>query len=127
MHFKTSGYPPPLPLITHVLKHVDLGYLQGLTDFPEMAKETSTSPTSGTGPSMATTNQSRPFLSSGGSDLAPEPWYVTTLGLVPTQPLSCQVDEALMKNINNAKAPYTWNNYSSKWHVFWCQEKYLWF
>ncbi|XDV51168.1 hypothetical protein PO909_020095 [Leuciscus waleckii] len=105
------------------------GTLQDLTDPPEMAKETlvPTSPTSGTGPSVATTNQNRPSLSSGGTDLAPEPSHVTTLGLAPTEPLSCQLEEAVRKTINNAKAPSTWDNYSSKWRVFsnWCQDKNL--
>ncbi len=103
------------------------GALQGRIDCTEVANETlvSASFTSSTRPSLAVTNQSRPSHSGGGSDLAPESSHVTTLGLASAQSISHELEEAVAKTINNAKAPSTWENYSSRWRVFskWCQDR----
>ncbi|KAI2659616.1 enzymatic polyprotein [Labeo rohita] len=97
-------------------------------DCTEMANETliPTSFTSSTRPSLAITNQSRTSYPGGGSDLAPKSSH-PTLDLASAQSVSHELEEAVAKTINNAKAPSTWENYSNRWRVFskWCQDRNL--
>ncbi len=117
----------PLAINSSCAQACGTGALQGRIDCTKMANETlvSASFTSSTRPSLAVTNQSRPSHSGGGSDLAPESSHVTTLGLASAQSISHKLEEAVAKTINNAKAPSTWENYSSRWRVFskWCQDR----
>ena len=104
-----------------------LGPLGGAVNSPQVAREAlvSNTPSPGSRSTMGPASQGSLPLTGWRSDMAPQIRHPAALGLAPSQYLSQGLDEAVLRTVDNARAPSARANYGQKWRVFstWCHNR----